>query len=135
MFGKYDCSCGHNWASGNTWIGKWQKCQICESEVMPSDVRPLKPSRAVREDQKPHDTERCQKCLELGYNCRDHPSEPETDYLDDDSTDSGSVFSEASTNSSSSFTDWNDEDRTPVCSDEEETDRLLDRGMKRLQLK
>ena len=68
--------------------------------------------------------------MELGYNCSSEP--PETDYIpDDDSTDSGSVLS----TNSSSFTDWNDQDRTPVCSDEEEIDRLLDKGMKRLQLK
>ena len=92
MFGKYNCSCGHSWVSGNTWIEKWQKCRKCESEVMPSDVRPLKPSRAV---QNPHDTERCQKCMELGYDCRNQPSEPYY-ILDDNSTDSGSVFSDSS---------------------------------------
>lgn len=102
---------------------------------MPKDLRPLKPSRfsAV---QKPHETTLCQQCIELGRNCREYvpPAGDVADFPDDQS-----IISEASTSSSSSWSDeqqLSDDEHTPVASEgEEEIEDFLDTKMKNLKLK
>ena len=132
-FGKYNCSCGNNWASGNTWVGKWQKCRDCDAEVMPEGIRPLRPGRARLTVQKPHESSLCQQCIELGYNCRGFiPPDVVVDIPDD-----RSIISEASTASSSSWAEeqqLSDENLTPVASDEEELESFLDSKMKALDI-
>ena len=103
---------------------------------MPRDLRPLRPSKHFT-TQKPHDTERCQKCIELGHNCRDYV--PPAGDAAVDIPDDQSIISEASTASSSSWADeqqLSDEDHTPVASEgEEDIDKFLDSQMKSLNLK
>ena len=83
--------------------------------------------------QKPHETELCQKCIELGHNCREYvpPAGDIADFPDDQS-----IISEASTSSSLSWAEEQElSDNTPVASeDEDEVDDFLDSKMKDLKL-
>ncbi len=99
---------------------------------MPKDIRPLRPSRNFTV-QKPHETDLCQRCIELGRNCREYvpTAEDAADIPDDQS-----IISEASTSSSSSWAEeqeLTDDERTPVGSEGE--DNFLDSKMKSLKLK
>ena len=104
---------------------------------MPSDIRPLRPSGRFTDVQKPHESDLCQKCIELGHNCRNYvPPKDDPDTVD--FPDDQSIISEASTASSSSFAEdqqLSDQDLTPVCSDEEEADRFLEDKLKSMHLK
>lgn len=97
---------------------------------MPTGIRPLRPGRSFLA-QKPHESELCQKCIELGYSCREYtPTAESVDFPDDQS-----VISEASTASASSLLedqDLSDGELTPVGSDTEE--ELLEAKMKKLNL-
>ena len=127
-FGKFNCSCGRSWASGNTWVGKWQKCEKCNAEVMPVDIQPLRPHRAWFGAKKPHESSLCEQCIELGYNCQEY---------NDDIPDDESIISEASTASSSSLAEeqnLSDDNLTPVASDEEEQESFLDSKLKNLHI-
>ena len=121
MFGEFHCEdCKHKWYSGNAWEGKGQQCLQCKKMILPLSLRPLLHRFHNDEDRKPHKQELCEKCQELGYNCRQYtPVE-----VDDDV----SVFSESSsvTESSVSEQDLDEEDLTPVPSDSELADELLD---------
>lgn len=131
-FGKYHCTCGNNWASGNTWVGKWQKCRGCGEEVMPSEIRPLRPGNRFSSTPKPHETTLCEKCIELGYDCRNYA--PPQNVLVEDIPDDQSIISEASTASTSSFLDdqqLSDGDITPVGSDNED---FIEKKMKDMNI-
>jgi len=119
MFGNFYCTgCQHKWSSGNAWEGKGQECLLCREMVLPVSLRPLRPRFRREEDRKPHLEDLCQKCQELGYNCRGYADEP----------DDVSVISESSSVSDSSVSeqDLDEEDLTPVPSDSELTEELLD---------
>ena len=74
MFGHYECKeCPgrRRWHSGSSWANKWQQCHICETRVYPHDQEQLT-RRSVQDRRRTplvHDTERCQMCIELGYDC------------------------------------------------------------------
>ena len=87
--------------------------------ILPVSLRPLRRRFHGEEDRKPHLEDLCQKCQELGYSCRECPDEP----------DDVSVISESSsvTDSSVSEQDLDEEDLTPVPSDSELADELLDK--------
>lgn len=138
MFGEFNCPCGRKWKSASSWEDSWQECLLCKAKVFPKNLRPLLYTGGDA-GQKPHESEHCEKCIRLGYNCRDYS--PIVTKVDDDGydDDAQSVFSEASTASSSSVDDrrWSDEGNTPVASDEDEdnVDELLERRMKLMKLK
>ena len=120
MFGEFCCEdCNRSWFSGNAWEGKGQQCLQCQKMILPTTLRPLL-HRYHNKDRKPHVQELCEKCQELGYNCRDYTPVEEPDDV--------SVFSESSsvTESSVSERDLDEEDLTPVPSDSESVDELLD---------
>lgn len=101
---------------------------------MPEDVRPLHPGGGSNA-KAPHVQSLCQKCIELGHNCRDYvPSPNEVVDIPDDL----SVYSEASTTSSSSWSEdqrLSDGERTPVASgDEEQVDDFLEAKMKAMDI-
>ena len=132
MFGEFQCSCGNKWSSGyawmewnkwgKKWVDSWQKCRRCEKEVYPSNVRPLLYSGG-NASQKPHDSANCEMCQKHG-DCRKLQS-PEVE--DDDA----SIISDASDLSE----DQNLSDETPVNSDEEAIDDLLNSKLKGLHTK
>lgn len=104
---------------------------------MPSDIRPLRRGNRFDGVSKPHETALCQKCKELGYDCRNYvPPQNNTSELVE-IPDDQSIISEASTASTASFQEYqklSDEDLTPVASDEEETDTFLESKMKSLNI-
>ncbi|CAH1794589.1 unnamed protein product, partial [Owenia fusiformis] len=72
-FGEYMCpKCNREWMSGNSWPNKGQECQTCRINVMAHKQRPLNRPDGLdkSDDSKPHLTHLCQKCKELGHNCR-----------------------------------------------------------------
>ena len=98
---------------------------------MPHDIQPLRPSYGTHKVTKPHQSDLCQKCIELGYNCRGYvpPANSEVDIPDDQS-----VISESSTISTiGEDQQLSDGDLTPVASDDE--DRLLESKMSELNIK
>ncbi len=136
-FGTYDCKCGNHWASGNTWVGKWQKCKQCQAEVFPAKIQPLRRGGGPTRN-KPHESALCQKCIELGSNCREYIPPPSASG-DMDFPDDVSIMSEASTISNSSWAaddqQLSDGEVTPVASDnEDETEHILLDKMKNLSL-
>ena len=106
---------------------------------MPKNIQPLKRSGGDFLST-PHPTELCQRCMELGYNCRQYTPPIVSSWTGSgsgvDFPDDQSIISESSTISSS----WAEEqqlsdgDLTPVASDEEETDRFLESKMKLMTL-
>ena len=101
---------------------------------MPTDIRPLRPSYRIHKVAKPHPSGLCQRCIEVGYNCRGYvpPENSEVDIPDDQS-----VISESSTISTiAEDQQLSDGDLTPVASDDEEgTDRFLESKMGELNIK
>ena len=95
----------------------------------------MRPGRGVK-IQKPHEQSLCQKCIELGRNCRDYNPDPATELAD--IPDDQSIISEASTASSSSFAEdqqLSDGDLTPVASeDEEQVDDFLEAKMRDMNI-
>ena len=95
---------------------------LCRKMILPVSLQPLRPQFCHEEDRKPHLEDLCHKCQELGYNCRGYPDEP----------DHVSVISECSSVSDNSVSEQ-DLDLTPVPSDSELTEELLDQ-METLEL-
>ena len=84
-FGEFTCSaCDRSWKSGNAWEGKQQQCQDCHKWNLPRVLRPLRPPHFPPDGiQKPHPEDKCEKCRELGYYCRNSPAAAAAD--DDES--------------------------------------------------
>ena len=80
---------------------------------MPYHLRPLR-WNPRQEERKPHESELCQRCKELGRNCREFQSEDASDDVSVVSTDSFST-------DAGSAIGISDEERTPVPSDTEDT--------------
>ena len=74
MFGEFYCQyCRCGWSSGNAWEGKGQQCKTCQRMVLPKSLRPLNAQfHGSDKDRKPHKRNLCQKCQELGYDCRNY---------------------------------------------------------------
>ena len=127
MFGEFYCEdCDNKWYSGNAWKGKGQQCNQCEKMIQPTSLKPLRRPGYLA-PKKPHQQDLCQKCQELGYNCQNYrPEEEEEEEEEDDIPDEESVFSAYSTSTDSSATARSDDDVTPVPSDSEIADDLLD---------
>ena len=72
MFGEFSCSkCDNTWKSGNAWEGRGQQCKYCKTMNLPIHLRPLRPPRYPADGiQRPHRKDLCERCKELGYNCR-----------------------------------------------------------------
>ena len=105
---------------------------------MPKNIQPLKRSGGGFLST-PHPTELCQRCKELGYNCRQYTPSIVSSWTGGgvDFPDDQSIISESSTISSSSWAEeqqLSDGDLTPVASDEEDTDRFLESKMKSMTL-
>ena len=71
---------------------------------MPTNIQPLKHGNPSS-TQIPHQTSLCQKCIELGYNCRDY-SPPPIAFIED-IPDDQSIISDTST--ASTFSSLNDQ--------------------------
>ena len=77
VYGYLSCfDCNRNWQSAATYANKWQKCQICEAKCYPYYQHALERSEQNEDEdedddsnRRPHDTSRCQRCLELGRIC------------------------------------------------------------------
>ena len=77
FYGKFRCpQCSKIWSSGNSWKGYRQKCKSCKKYAKPYYLNDLKFRGDTRDSEKPHLQHLCEKCKELGYNCR---SEVESD--------------------------------------------------------
>lgn len=145
MFGDFRCLCGRHWPSAYTWINwdsnlkKWVKSgQACKAKeckkkddklnvVSPHSIRPLLWSQGDR-PKKEHLTKYCEKCKELGRDCRHYiPPEEHSDAVD--IPDDVSVLSDSS--STDDAEEYRD-DLTPVPSDEETTDDRLNRFLSSL---
>lgn len=71
VFGYFSCgNCRNSWTSAASWTNKWQKCKRCESKCYPYEQHELLISEGGHSSGlQPHDTERCEKCIELGRIC------------------------------------------------------------------
>ena len=70
FYGHFQCeNCSNQWQSGNAWQGYKQDCKNCGISNWPLKVYHLEQSVDPL-DGKPHKSELCGKCQELGYNCR-----------------------------------------------------------------
>ena len=115
MFGEFTCSlCDRSWKSGNAWEGRKQQCQDCHTWNLPVVLRPLRPPPRHLFDriQKPHPEEKCERCKELGYNCRNAP----TASAGDEEDESVISFSDSSVLMPSGAREGSDV--TPVASDQ-----------------
>lgn len=77
-----------------------------------------------------HESSKCQRCIEIGGDCRNYIA-PKDDEIPDDV----SVISVASSVSGEDGSSALDGDRTPVGSDTEDLDELLSEQLKDLSLK
>lgn len=70
VYGYFCCfSCKRDWQSAATYTDKWQKCKTCNGECYPYEQHVLERSQEQSDNLRPHDTRRCQRCLELGRLC------------------------------------------------------------------
>ena len=70
VYGYFRCfSCKRDWQSAATYTNKWQKCQACEGKCYPYEQHVLETSQQQSDNLRPHDTGRCQRCIELGQLC------------------------------------------------------------------
>ena len=133
-FGFFKCDkCAKEWPSAYTWVGKYQECRNCRNKVYAHSIQPLKPGGGSGPYQKPHQQELCQKCRELGFNCKSYTPSASGDDKEVDFRDGESIISIASNTS----TEVADEDRdiTPTVSDtEEQADEVLEREVKKLSI-
>lgn len=78
-FGEYYCvQCDRCWKSSKSYIGKYQKCSRCLFKCWPvkqrEKERTLNYRREGKEERrksKPHQSDLCQRCQELGYPCNE----------------------------------------------------------------
>ena len=69
FYGHFKCDdCSNGWTSGNTWQGYTQGCDSCKIKTWPYKVYHLEQS-TNNSVGKPHRSDLCEKCRELGYNC------------------------------------------------------------------
>ena len=125
MFGEFTCSaCDRSWKSGNAWEGRKQQCQDCSTWNLPVNLRPLRPPLHFRTIQKPHPEDKCERCKELGYNCRSAPTAASTEAEDE------SVISTSDSSVVMPSNDREGSDVTPVPSnhgsDVADIDELVD---------
>jgi len=72
-FGEYRCpNCNKTWSSGNSWANKGQQCEQCLSNVYPYSQRALEKSKGQKDNGRPHRSDLCEKCKEVGGNCRNY---------------------------------------------------------------
>ena len=83
VFGEFRCSavrkggrpCNKRWKSAATYCDCYQQCRQCEARIYPFAQHVLERKEAAADDDAPahpHDTDRCQRCQNLGYNCMPH---------------------------------------------------------------
>ncbi|KAL0871440.1 hypothetical protein ABMA27_005167 [Loxostege sticticalis] len=72
-FGAYRCDqCRRSWMSANSWANCAQDCKTCNIPVYPHRQMPLKKPGGLDkcDPKKEHRSELCEKCRQLGRNCR-----------------------------------------------------------------
>ena len=70
VFGYFCClSCKRDWQSAATYTNRWQKCKACEAKCYPYEQHVLERSQQQSDNLRPHDTGRCERCIELGRLC------------------------------------------------------------------
>ncbi|KAJ8679958.1 hypothetical protein QAD02_015745 [Eretmocerus hayati] len=73
FYGFFTCiKCGRYWESGNSWANSGQECETCRINIYPYKQGPLK-KPGLFDYYNPagvHDQGRCEKCKQLGRNCR-----------------------------------------------------------------
>ena len=93
FYGRFTCPNKHcelnTWSSAYIWLGRGQKCKICDNLIPPINVEELK----TREDRKvqvqvtkpvlgsKHDRTKCGYCIERGKNCTKIPSSEYGSYI------------------------------------------------------
>ncbi len=119
QFGSFSCSCGNQWKSAYAWEEMYQECRRCTNEVLPYLLVPLQHSGGSF-GQQPHLEELCEMCQKLGRSCKGYTAPATTTTSGEDDK---SVMSLSSTLSSDSGATQrgNDDHRTPVASDDEDT--------------
>jgi uncharacterized C2H2 Zn-finger protein len=70
-YGYYQCKCGKQWESANSWANTYQTCKRCDKKVYPYKQTELLVSEN-NASKKEHPQELCQKCMQLGYYCREY---------------------------------------------------------------
>ena len=108
-------------------MGKYQECRRCNSQVHAHAIQPLKRGSGGG-FQKPHDQARCEKCKELGYNCRSYMAGGDVQEVDFE--EGKSIISVASS-TSTDVTEDHRGDITPTVSDDE--DQVADYLEKKLK--
>ncbi|CAG2106501.1 unnamed protein product [Medioppia subpectinata] len=69
-FGEFRChECSWRWSSGYCWLSFKQQCKKCGQWSQPINMRELDKSGLVKPGREPHQTDKCQKCRSLGYDC------------------------------------------------------------------
>jgi len=79
LFGEFNCKCGSEWFSGNSYEDSWHQCSRCSAKCYPLNLREhdKKESKDESDEDKDEKKKRwkkkhfCQKCKELGYNCQE----------------------------------------------------------------
>lgn len=75
VFGTFICvHCHRKWYSASSWANCAQECQRCRKRVFPCEQARLEKADAEAAHTidlgKPHPQELCDKCKQLGYDCR-----------------------------------------------------------------
>ena len=131
-FGFFECKgCKNEWPSAYTWVGKYQECKNCGSKVYPHSVQPLKRGSGAR-FQKPHHQARCEKCKELGYNCRGYIAKEDDEEVEFE--DGQSISSVASSTSTDVSEEPRDDVTPTVSDDEEQADEYLSTRVQNLRI-
>lgn len=87
FYGKFTCRNLHcqlnTWSSAYIWLGRGQKCKLCDNLIPPASVEELRrkedksrtPAKpAYKLGEKKHDYTKCGYCLERRSNCTKIPS-------------------------------------------------------------
>ena len=110
-----------------------QECRSCRTAVLPNTLDPLKYTGGV--GKQPHQEDLCEMCQKLGHSCKNFTPvtteeltviEDEDIEDKDNHADDESVVSLLSSTSTDSGVDQEDDENTPVATDDEEqVDTLL----------
>lgn len=70
--GKFKCKkCDNRWTSSNTWIFYYQKCFKCNRKNFYEKCYDFMNGYYGSTSDKHHNPESCEKCQELGTNCKE----------------------------------------------------------------
>lgn len=104
--------------------------------ILPTELRRLEYHGPASPSDKPHEQALCQRCQELGYNCKNAPTEAvvNTEDLGDDDDDVSVACTDTSEDENAAT--QNNEDITPVGSEDEaeRNDEELNKQMGNLKI-